>query len=133
MVENSLSVNPKKCPSWVRILIAGLYFGWFFFITYSDWPAEVFSRYIPSWFATVVLASCFVLLPPIVLGPLNIPEYLQVSLAVLFLISFFLLLPIAAHFHPVTSTFVGVLSWIESYWLVPRWKTKWDSDLKHGS
>ena len=88
------------------------------------------SRYIPGWLATLVLASWLILLP-IGLIPLNIPEYLRVSLGVLFIIST-LLLPVAAHFHPVATFSIGGVECIEIYWLIPRWKTKWNRYLKQG-
>jgi hypothetical protein len=93
------------------------------FILAAWWPngpVEIVSRYVPGWSAVAIWAL-WLLLIPIGRGPFRVPEYVQVSLAVLFLLTC-MLLPVAVRFHPVLSITVLVLGYVEAYWLMPRWK-----------
>ena len=120
--------SEKQSRLWLGYLIAALYFGWFGLTAWSNRPIEALSRYIPGWHATLIWASWLILMP-IGRGPLDIPENLRVSLDVLFLISC-LLLPIAVRFHFAATLLISGLFFIELFWLIPQWKTKWNRDLK---
>jgi hypothetical protein len=118
-------VRVKKCLVWVT---GGVYFAWFFLAAYSDRVVEVVSRYIPGWFAALAIASWLVLIP-ITEHPPKKPKYLQISLGVLFVISY-LLVPVAGHFYPSGTVLIGGLLCVEVFWLVPRWKKKWSREVE---
>jgi hypothetical protein len=117
-------VSAKKYRLWLGYLIAGLYVGWFISAASSNRPIEALSRYIPGWLATLIWAS-WLILAPIARGPLNIPKFLRVSLEILLLIAY-LLLPVAIRFYPMDTFLIVGLFFIEIFWLIPRWKTKWN-------
>ena len=115
-------MSEKKYLLLIGYLIMGLYFGWFIWTAWSDRPIEVLSHYVPGRVAILIWAS-WLILAPIGRGPLDVPETIRASLAVLFPISC-LLLPVAVRFHIVASAIVGVVLIIEQVWLIPWWKTR---------
>jgi hypothetical protein len=116
--------NERKYRPWLAYLIAFLYGGWFLFIAspLSNPLIGTLSRYVPGWPATLIWAWWLVLLP-ISQGSLIKPVNLRVSLYVSVLITS-LFLPIAIHFHPVTTFLISVLFCAEAFWFMPRWKTR---------
>jgi hypothetical protein len=128
MASAEVRVSQKKYRLWLGYLISILYGGWFLWAASSNQHVEALSRYIPGWFATLIWALWPILLP-IGQGPLDIPVYFRVSLYVSYLISgmFF---PVALRFYPFAATFIGCIIMVEYYWVIPRWKKKWNRDLE---
>jgi hypothetical protein len=121
-------VSEKKYGLWLGYLIAGLYGGWFFWIVSSNWLIVGLSSYIPGWLATLIWAL-WLILPPIDQGLFDVPVYFQVSLYVSYLISC-MFFPISLHFYPVASVLIAGLVLVETQWLIPLWKVKWNRHLE---
>jgi hypothetical protein len=120
LAKGDRRVKIKKYGPWLGYLTVGLYYGWFVLAASSNGPVEAVSRYVPGWLAMAIWAS-WLLLIPVGRGPLRIPEYLRVSLAVLFLLTC-MLLPIAVRFHLVATLLISGVGCVELFWLIPRWK-----------
>lgn len=127
LAKGDRRVKIKKYGPWLGYLIVGLYYGWFVLAASPGGPVEAVSRYVPGWLATAIWASWLVLIP-IGRGPFRIPEYLQASLAVLFLLST-MLLPISVHFHLVATLLISGVVFVEAIWLIPLWKASRQQQL----
>jgi hypothetical protein len=124
--RGTLLTTRKQYGTLIGLLIAAL---WFFLTAYPDRLAEGISRYIPGWFAILVLASWLVLIP-ILHGPQSLARHWQVVLLAIFVSITFLLSPVYSYFHPWATTLIGALCILENDWLIPRWKTKVNRDIK---
>ena len=115
-----------KRRRWIFYFAIFLYGGWFFFTTspLSHSLVDAISPYVSGWAATLIWGSWLVLLP-IGIGPLRIPEALRITLYVL-LLATCIFLPLAIHFHATATLYISALFCIELFWLVPRWRDKWN-------
>jgi hypothetical protein len=84
---------------------------------------EILSKHIPGWLAMGITVFWIVLIP-ISLGPLDMQDAVRTLLAVALLISC-LFFPVAMHIHPVATTMMLGAYFIELFWLIPLWGTKW--------
>ena len=106
----------------VGYLIVAFYYGWFILAAWQPSVVQIVSRYVPGWLATAIWASWLVLIP-IGLGPIRIPEYSRISFAILFVLSC-MLLPLAVHFHMAATLLITGIGCVELFWLIPRWKAR---------
>lgn len=78
---------------------------------------------MPSWLATANLAV-LPLAGALCAAPLTLPSYLRFGSWVVLVLSA-TTFAVSYRYHPIGSLVVLILTYLEAYWLIPRWKASW--------